>query len=156
MRILVISDTHGNTDNFDILLEKEERFDFIIHCGDGAFDINYIEDRSRCEVYTVRGNCDMISRASSNIVKEVEEKRVYVEHGVHLSILQDKELMDFAKFNKVDVIMYGHTHIQRIEKLGDVWVVNPGSLSKPRDGFPSYVVMTTDGNGGFTFEGKRL
>jgi predicted phosphodiesterase len=54
------------------------------------------------------------------------------------------------------VILYGHTHVQKMLSQKGKWIINPGSISRPRDGYPSYVAMKTDGNGGFEFEAKRL
>ena len=34
---------------------------------------------------------------------------------------------------EADVVLYGHTHIQMAERIGDVLVVNPGSAGEGRD-----------------------
>lgn len=36
-----------------------------------------------------------------------------------------------------DVMLFGHTHIPMIRRVGKSWVVNPGSLGQPRHGLPS-------------------
>ncbi len=156
MRVLIISDTHGDTDNFDLLLEKERNIDMVIHCGDGARDFDYIEERSRCSFRCVRGNCDLLCRVRDSISFELEGHGIYVEHGLHISNMNLRELREFGEFNRVDVIMYGHTHRQRIEKTDGLWIVNPGSLSRPRDGYPSYAILETDGQGNITVKGERL
>jgi putative phosphoesterase len=35
-----------------------------------------------------------------------------------------------------DVLLVGHTHIPGIRKVGDTFIVNPGSLGQPRNGTP--------------------
>lgn len=46
-----------------------------------------------------------------------------------------------------DIILFGHTHIPFLRRVGKAWVVNPGSLGQPRHGLPSatYAVWD-DGN----------
>ena len=46
MRILIISDSHGRTENIEILKKKIGKLDLILYCGDGSSDFDYIGDRS--------------------------------------------------------------------------------------------------------------
>ena len=34
MKILVVSDTHGRDERLEIVVEQEQPFDYLIHCGD--------------------------------------------------------------------------------------------------------------------------
>ena len=156
MRILIISDSHGNTDNIELLKKREGKFDLIIHCGDGTGDFDYIGDRLGCRVNGVRGNCDILSREFPVQNLNIEGKIVHIEHGHRLPYFNDREILNFAENNGYDVVLYGHTHVQKLLKGNGKWVINPGSISRPRDSVPSYVIMKTDGNGGFEFEAKRL
>ena len=58
-------------------------------------------------------------------------------------------MKDIAKENGADIVMFGHSHKPVIEKSGDVTVINPGSISRPRqDGFrPTYMVMNIEDDG---------
>ena len=42
--------------------------------------------------------------------------------------------------------MYGHTHVPLVDLSEDIWAVNPGSISLPRQEGrkPSYIIMETD------------
>ena len=41
-----------------------------------------------------------------------------------------------------DILLYGHTHVPRAEKVLDKWMLNPGSVSIPKDGsVQSYAVL---------------
>jgi putative phosphoesterase len=48
-----------------------------------------------------------------------------------------------------DVVMYGHTHRPEIEEKNGITILNPGSLSYPRQigRKPSYIIMEIDGAG---------
>ena len=41
-----------------------------------------------------------------------------------------------------DILLYGHTHVPRAEKVLDKWMLNLGSVSSPKGGsVPSYAVL---------------
>ena len=156
MRILIISDSHGRTENIELLKKKEGKFDLILHCGDGVSDFDFISDYLKAKITGISGNCDIFSREPSYVNLDIEGIKVHIEHGNKLPVFSDINLLDFAEKNGYDIILYGHTHVQKKISRNGHFVVNPGSISRPRDGFPSYTVMTTDGKGGFSFEEKRL
>ena len=49
----------------------------------------------------------------------------------------------------VDIVMFGHTHRPHLEIGEHLTVLNPGSLSYPRQEgrLPSYIIMEIDGRG---------
>ena len=151
-----MSDTHGKTDNVEILKKRIGKIDLIIHCGDGVSDYDFISDFLKCKLNGITGNCDLFSREPGSMNLNIEGKMIHVEHGHRLPIFSDEAMFQYAKDNGYDVMLYGHTHIQKIVHKDGVWVVNPGSLSRPRDGFPAYAILQTDGKGGFEFKGERL
>jgi len=156
LRILIISDSHGKTDNVEFIRKKEGKFDMVLHAGDGSEDFDYIGDRFGCRVIGVKGNCDMLSWEPLTQQFCLEGKRIHIEHGQRLPYYSEKEMLDYAENNDYDVVICGHTHIQKILNRNGRWVINPGSISRPRDGAPSYVVMKTNDKGIFEFESKRL
>jgi len=156
MRVLIISDSHGKTDNILQLKKQAANIDLIIHCGDGAGDFDFIGDYMKCRITGVSGNCDLFSREPSVINLDIDGKKIHIEHGHRLPVHRDKDMMEYAKLNGYDAILYGHTHVQKILKDGNTWVVNPGSISRPRDGEPSYLIMETDGKGDLSFKAGRL
>ena len=44
-----------------------------------------------------------------------------------------------------DILLYGHTHIPRAEQPGDQWMLNPGSVSIPKGGYPPSYAVLEDG-----------
>ncbi len=63
--------------------------------------------------------------------------------GIIISIVRE------AKGQGCDIVMFGHTHRPLLDYSRDIIVVNPGSLSYPRQEGrkPSYVVMEIDEKG---------
>ncbi len=55
--------------------------------------------------------------------------------------------MLWAKREKADIVLFGHTHVAKTEYAEGVYFVNPGSPSCPREGRPSYAVIDIEENG---------
>ena len=63
-----------------------------------------------------------------------------------------------ARSRQVQVVMFGHTHYPYLEEMEDLTVLNPGSLSYPRQPGrkPSYLVMEIDEQGKAHYEHRYL
>ena len=73
-----------------------------------------------------------------------------------ISIDMRLDLLRFAALeNDCDIAMYGHTHVPYLEEdPDDVTILNPGSISKPRqaDHRYTYMVMEIDDEDEVTYE----
>ena len=49
------------------------------------------------------------------------------------------------KMQPGDILIHGHTHLLRADKIGDITVLNPGSVSIPKGGNPNTYALL-DGN----------
>lgn len=138
MRILVISDTHGKIERaIDVYkkLASESPIDFIVHCGDYYSDAQEIRARLGVPVAAVKGNCDDCFDPDAFSVLETEYGNFLITHG-HM------ENVGFSMQNLYYKVLengccgafFGHTHRSAFVQLDDVYLMNPGSLSKPRDG----------------------
>ena len=60
-----------------------------------------------------------------------------------------KYLKEYARDNGIDVVMFGHTHRPYIEIEEDVVILNPGSISYPRqeDRRQTFLIMEIDDMG---------
>ena len=76
-------------------------------------------------------------------------------YGVSLSTCQ---LEEEARSRQVQVVMFGHTHYPYLDEEEDLTVLNPGSLSYPRQPGrkPSYLVMQIDEQGKAHYEHRYL
>lgn len=150
MKILVVSDTHGNNTNLrKVISIMDGCIDMMIHLGDIQCSPGIIEKLVDCPVHIVRGNCDTYNLQSAKLI-DIAGHRAFITHGHRyggkLGISTMKEI---AVGNGADIVMFGHTHEPLIEKYPDVTVINPGSLSRPRqEGHrPAYIVMTVNDDG---------
>lgn len=131
-KIIIFSDTHGNTKIIDTIL-KIESYDYAIHAGDYECDLKFIENNFD---YHVAGNNDFDSN-KNEIFFEIENIKFYLCHGHQLgtySALDNPDYMHkYLDEFDVDVIIHGHTHINKIwEFKNNKFIVNPGSTTYPR------------------------
>ena len=147
MKVLIVSDTHRNEDNLIMVLEREKNLDLLIHCGDVEGAEYEIEHYAGCKTIFVAGNNDFFSRLSKEVETQIDELHVWVTHGHNYYVNANPEyIKKEARARKMDVVMYGHTHRPVVEQTKDLIVINPGSLTYPRQEGrrPSYAVLETE------------
>ncbi len=141
MRIGVLSDTHIHLAE-EIPAKVVAAFsdvDLIIHAGDfvGSGVLEGLKIIG--EVRAVHGNVDSITLRNMLPEKEIftiEGRKIGITHGWGSpNGIQDRVL---GRLGEVDIIVYGHSHIARIEKIGNVLFFNPGP------GWRSFGILTID------------
>ena len=127
MKVIVISDSHGNIANLKHVIGFAKKIDAkaVIHCGDWnnveAVDVARSSD---IPLYSILGNADIDPEIGKKI------KRVYLEFrfgGKKIGIahkIEDLELVD----NDLDIAFCGDEHRQYEKVVNGVRVVNPGAL----------------------------
>ena len=138
MRILVVSDTHKNLNRFwDVFekLKRENPVQIIVHCGDYYEDASAIRMRAGVPVTAVRGNCDGDFSGESYVILETEAGDFFVTHGHMENVGHDLQKLCY-KAEEAGCIgaIFGHTHRSAYVLAEDMYLMNPGSLQRPRDG----------------------
>ncbi len=147
MKILIVSDTHRHNENLEKVLEKVKPIDLLIHCGDAEGTEDYIEAIADCPVFIVSGNNDFFSKLDKEMVVSVDKYKAFITHGHYYNVsIGVERLVEEAKHKEVDIVMYGHTHCPLIDIRDDIVVLNPGSISYPRQNGrqATYIVMEID------------
>lgn len=155
MKILIVSDTHGRHRNLEEVLDREGPIDMLVHLGDVEGGEDYICALADCETHIIAGNNDFFSNLSREQEFFIGKYRVFITHGHSYYVsMGTKELKKEARRRGVDIVMYGHTHVPHLEVDGNLTVLNPGSLSYPRqaDRRAGYMIMEIDHNGKAHFE----
>ena len=136
MEILVISDSHGNTSNFAKILTRHPKIEFILHLGDYSHDILRMRElRPTAILEAVLGNCDRQKLFPMEQVLPLVGKRIFLTHGHGYGVKSSMvSLVTKGSLEKADIILYGHTHIPKVEMIDGIWVVNPGSITLPKEG----------------------
>ena len=146
MKVLIVSDTHGRHENLLKVLRAEEPVDMLIHCGDTEGGEDWIRQHTSCfSVPIVKGNNDFFSNLPAELELDIAGKHVFITHGHGYGVSMGVErLIEEAVSRRADIVMFGHTHRPLAAKADGLYIINPGSLSYPRqEGHdPTYMVMT--------------
>ena len=150
MKILVVSDTHGMDRRFYEVYRKEKPVDMIIHCGDTQGSEEEMSRKVDCAFAAVMGNNDFFSQLPKDRVFDYGQKRFFVTHGHYYNVSSGYDrIIDEAKSRGCDFALFGHTHRPYYEEVDGLHVINPGSLSYPRQYSrkPSYALIEVDAAG---------
>lgn len=150
MRILIVSDTHRHNENYLKVVEKAGPFDMVVHCGDVEGSEYIINEAAGCPVMMVQGNNDFFSELPREREFMIGQYKVWLTHGHHYYIAMNTEtIKQEALSREVDIVMCGHTHKPVIDIGKDITLINPGSISYPRqeNRKPSYILMEIDAEG---------
>ncbi len=161
MKILVVSDTHRKDDNLKMVLSEECPLDMLIHLGDAEGSEHFIPDwvNPECRMEMVLGNNDFFSRLDREREIDIAGHKAFITHGHYYGVSMGPEgLVDEAKSRGCDIAMYGHTHRPFLDVIDGVTVLNPGSLSYPRQEGrrPSYMIIHVDADGKMDYQQKYL
>lgn len=143
MKILVLSDSHGNVDNMAQAVEQEQP-QLIVHLGDCWRDGEHLRDRfPSIPMEQVPGNCDYRSFEQAERLLFIEDARILICHGHTLGVKQSLLRAGYkAEEERLDLLLFGHTHRPMVDKRGRTLFVNPGSIG---DYFhPFYAVVTVE------------
>ncbi len=147
-RLLVTGDIHGSYTTWLVLQELLDPEDGLIIAGDffGTRYGNYAHEDFQPEairrevkdlsqpVFYVYGNCD-VPDFFPGFYEELSfsalGKTIFLHHG--------HKRTDQAQ--GADIIIQGHTHIYELKKNQTRILMNPGSITSPRNGIPSYGII---------------
>ena len=133
MLIAVVSDTHRMRKYINLAKKVVKQADILIHLGDNIEDVEILEQGFGGEVYAVAGNCDYSSKYPKEGIIEVSGKKIFFTHGDLYGVKSSMNNIYYrGRELSVDVVLFGHTHQQIIEKEQGVILMNPGSISLPR------------------------
>lgn len=135
LKIAVISDSHGGKVRLDMFrrIAEQEKYDAILHCGDGVSDAKWLEKNLGTEVKVVAGNCDFCSREVRELVLNYGLVRMLVVHGDLFDVKWElTRLSYYAEEKCAKIALFGHTHQPFAGFVGGVMMVNPGSLKDGR------------------------
>ena len=144
VKIGVISDTHDDVENTEKAIDifNTLKVDHIFHAGDYVYPgmISLFKKLNKeTKFYGVRGNNDGELMGITRQFDEIENaqflnefgkllissKNIAIYHGTNSDLSQS--LVESQLF---DILILGHTHIKRIEKMGKTLVLNPGPLNR--------------------------
>jgi len=135
LRIVALSDTHGNSYALESVILRNTDADWILHLGDGERELdNFILSHQKLapKIIHVAGNCDFDSISPEYFVLPVMEHKIFATHG-HLYGVGSSldKLRELALANECDIVLFGHTHMKYESYEKGIYFLNPGSASIP-------------------------
>lgn len=143
MKILVLSDSHGNVSHMVQAVETE-RPDMIFHLGDCWRDAERLRSQiPDIPLQQVPGNCDFLPEEPAEQLLCLEDKRILLCHGHTYRVKQSLLLAGYAAEEKeLDLFLFGHTHMPLVDMRGKTFFLNPGSIGDRLR--PTYGVVTIE------------
>lgn len=122
-------------------IRRLESAELILHAGDFV-RAPVLEELGRlAPVEAVAGNMD-----EPALIEQLPERRVVGFEGARIGMVHvpgaaaGRAARLAAAFPGCDAVVYGHTHIPEVSRVGDVWVLNPGSPTERR-GAPAHSMV---------------
>lgn len=147
MKILVVSDFHNDVNYTQAIVElfKEENFDKLYILGDILEDSIHILNPISEKILAVRGNCD--SYDEDEIARFSLPYITYDYQFSKFIVLTHGHYYNSTNYDQpYDIMLLGHSHCSQIYVDEEKHIIaNPGSISLPRDGYHSYMVMDEKG-----------
>lgn len=150
-RIGVLSDTHMPRMAKKLpseLLMGLNSSDLIIHAGDWSNWSVYEALQEIAPVEGVAGNADsedIVERLGLSKLLIIEGCRIGIVHGHGSKGTTMSRAINAFNDQKVDCIIFGHSHIPLMKQAGDVLLFNPGSpTDKRRQSQYSYGIIEID------------
>lgn len=144
MRIAVLADTHVKKLEYlpKKIIDAISAVDLIIHAGDFT-DVQLLNELKQLnEVKAVHGNMDSRELKSVLPIKEIvetEDKRIGITHGSGAPWGIEERVRKVFESDRIDIIVYGHSHRPQNKVINDVLFFNPGKAAD------SFGILTIDG-----------
>ena len=143
MKILVLSDSHGNVENMIRAVERESPR-AVFHLGDCWRDGQRLHDRfPEVPFEQVPGNCDFRSQEAAERLVCLEDKRILLCHGHTYGVKQSLLAAGYAaEEQNLDVFLFGHTHRPLVDMRGKTLFLNPGSIGDYAHPFYGVLILS--------------
>ena len=138
MRIGVVSDTHNNLGNVKRIVElfNHHAVDRVVHTGD-ITQVKTVDlfASLNAPLYGVFGNNDQAELQLLQIATKshgfhfIQPPLTLTWSGKRIIVLHDPLDVASAPLDDVDVILHGHTHIERIQYDQSRLIFNPGECA---------------------------
>lgn len=130
-KIVVVSDSHGDSKKIGRIIKAEAPFDILVHSGDGVTDLRKAQLPEGVAVFSVLGNVDVSNGIDGDrlAVEEIGNFTFMMAHGDQFDVKNGLEIIkeEAGRFS-ADVVIFGHIH-QQILKESRPALFNPGNAS---------------------------
>jgi hypothetical protein len=134
MKILAVSDIHGEGNRLNFLLTREQTYQYVLFLGDGWHDAESLSFAFPAQFAAVRGNCDHDCDWNESYTFCIGSHTIFMTHGHRYGVKYGLEtLAAAAKAAGADIALYGHTHRADCRYVDGVYCINPGHVCYPHN-----------------------
>lgn len=163
MKYMFASDVHGSAFFCRKMLEayREEKAERLVLLGDLLYhgprndlpkeyapkEVIAMLNKMKNDIYAVRGNCEAevdqmvldFPVMADYCILAIDGKTFYATHG---HVYNQNNLPPLCQG---DILIHGHTHVLKVEQMEGYILLNPGSVSIPKEGNPPTYAVLEDG-----------
>ncbi|MBS4201063.1 metallophosphoesterase family protein [Bacillus sp. FJAT-49732] len=138
MKIVIIADTHMPKMAKKLpsrLVDEFKNTDLILHAGDWQTFEVYEKLREYAPVEGVAGNIDgedLQSFFGKKKILKIGSYTIGLTHGDGKGKTTERRALDMFKDEQINLLIFGHSHIPLIKKVGNMTLFNPGSPTDKR------------------------
>lgn len=138
MIIGVTGDTHNNLKNISNIcaILNESGADLVFHTGDISLPKSLLEfNQLKCPLIAIIGNNDVEERNGLEEAAKTFNCKIFDEPyslniaSTKISVVHHPDLIDSTMLKNNDLILHGHTHRYRLEKVNECYIFNPGECA---------------------------
>lgn len=155
MKYLIVTDIHGSINSAEIIIDKfnKHNCDKILILGDILYHgprndlpnyynpkqvVNLLNKYSD-KIIAVKGNCD------AEVDQMVLNFKIFDEYRFDGFILTHGHHLDELDLENANVVLFGHTHINKLYKENNVTFINVASITIPKENCPrTYGVLANN------------
>ena len=130
---------------------RHGKVDAVVFLGDGMSDFESLQPwlLARGTVfYAVKGNNDWSSNEMTEIVFTVNGVRFFACHGHTRYVKYGTDRLWYAaREREAKVVLYGHTHYEKVEDAYGVTMINPGAVCERSKRRSAYAEVMVEDNG---------
>lgn len=163
MKYMFASDIHGSSYYCRKMFRafREEKAERLVLLGDLLYhgprndlpkeyapkEVIAMLNENKQYIYAVRGNCEaevdqMVLEfpvMADYCILEIDRKTFYATHG---HVYNQNNL---PPFKDGDILIHGHTHVLKADRMENYILLNPGSVSIPKEGNPHTYAIFENG-----------
>jgi uncharacterized protein len=147
VKIAILSDTHDDAASTGKALEnaKAKGCQMLIHAGDvcSPFTARLIRE-SGIPAHCIFGNNDGDKIHLSQIIDIKPPPRHIETTGTSIVVFHEPFINEYIDPERVDLLIFGHTHKLTIDERPPMKIINPGTVSGALVNIRSFVIFETE------------
>ncbi len=150
MLVGIMSDSHDDMQRIEAAVEffNSKGVAQVVHAGDLVSPFTFeMLDKLNCPLTGIFGNNDgdkllLFQRSEGSL--EPQPMPLKLGDREAMVVHEPQSVKALAKSGEFDVVIYGHTHVPEVRRVGDTLVINPGKTARLHKGKSTIAILDTE------------